>query len=331
MHSANVSSVSERLLALAHRCIGGALRFDYLSNGTGHRQSTALRALRPALPKKISSGAPDQDIVRRYLAEVATRKRLSSSEEYCLATAARAGDAVARRRLIEHQLGLVVIMARPYCDRGLALLDLIEEGNIGLMTAIEKFDPERGCRFSTYAKWWIRQSIEMALMTQANIVRIPVHVTRALKQRLKSLASAPADSSSSIAPSADSSSSIAPSADSALSGTEKFLLHEVRNHDEAQALVEGVAAPEHEQPEWYLHTVSRRKLLQAALQRLKDSERVVLQSRFGLTDDVDCTLRDVAQRLNLSSERVRQIQEEALCKLRQILEAECGVGREGLF
>jgi RNA polymerase nonessential primary-like sigma factor len=327
MDAATVPLASERLLALAHRCISGALQFDYLSNGSGHRQSTPLRALRAGIPAKTAPSAPGRDIVRQYLAEIATRKRLSSSEEYCLANSIRNGDVAARRRLIEHHLGLVVAMARRYRERGLPLLDLIEEGNIGLMTAIEKFDPERGYRFSTYAKWWIRQSIELALMTQANVVRVPVHVTRALKQRSRAQARAAAD-----LPPDEGLRRVDPP------GAVQFLLYDVRHqtdtsqeHDELQDFVDTVAAPEHEQPDWHMHAVGQRRHLDAALLQLKDTERLVLQSRFGLTDDVDRTLQDIARQLKVSPERVRQIQTEALGKLRRILQTDHGLGHRGLL
>ncbi|HEY6926602.1 MAG TPA: sigma-70 family RNA polymerase sigma factor [Steroidobacteraceae bacterium] len=292
---------SERLLQLAHLYISGALQFDYLSNGTGHRQSTPACTQSAVAHPKSPSSAPGHDIARQYLAEVATHKRLSSSEEYCLAVAARNGDHGARQRLIEHQLGLVLILARRYRQRGLPLLDLIEEGNIGLMTAIEKFDPERGCRFSTYAKWWIRQSIELALMTQASLIRVPIHVTRSLKRRRRN-GEPPND-------------------------TDSVLLdvsHSRTQEAELQAFVDTVAVPEHEQPDYRVQVLARRKQLQTALLQLKHTERLVLHARFGLTNDVDHTLQDIARQLSLSAERVRQIQTEALCKLRRILEADAG-------
>jgi RNA polymerase nonessential primary-like sigma factor len=325
MPTATVSGVSERLLELAHECLSLALQFDYLSNGSGHRQSTPLRALRAATVLKAgTAGARNRDIVRQYLCEVATRKRLTSSEEYVLATRTSRGDESARRRLIEHQLGLVVMLARPYRNRGLPLLDLIAEGNLGLLKATEKFDPERGFRFSTYAKWWIRQSIELALMNQAGTVRVPIHVMRALKK----------------ARAAESHPHPQGSQKGVLRGAAKFLLHDARHrsesgdnarHGESPTLVDHVAAPEDEQPEFHLHLTSRRKHLEAALLLLKDTERRVLQSRFGLADDTDCTLHSVAQQLNLSSERVRQIQAEALSKLRGILQADHGSGHELLL
>lgn len=333
MPTATVTGVPERLLELAHECLSLALQLDYLSNGSGHRQSTPLRALRadPA-PKPGVAGTRNRDIIRQYLCEVATRRRLSSSEEYVLATRASRGDESARRRLIEHQLGLVVMIARPYRNRGLPLADLIAEGNIGLLKASEKFDPERGFRFSTYAKWWIRQSIELALTNQAGTVRIPVHVMRALKKQTKA--------ATQKAQAADFRPHPQGAPKEVLHGAAQFLLHDVRHRSddgdssqsgESQMLVDLVAAPEDEQPEFHLHLTGRRKHLETAMLLLKDTERHVLQSRFGLTDDTDCTLHSVAQQLNLSSERVRQIQAEALTKLRGILQADPGTACELLL
>jgi RNA polymerase nonessential primary-like sigma factor len=320
------------MLQLAHECFSGALQFDYLSSGSGYRQSTPLWAIRPAATSRVSAGIPNHDIVRRYLCEIATRGRLSSGEEYRLASRARKGDAAARKQLIEHQLGLVVLIARPYRNRGVPLLDLIEEGNIGLLRAIEKFDPERGYRFSTYAKWWIRQSIELALMTQSGTVRIPVHIRRALKRRSKARAMAARADSNSV--------QRAPATPESLRDVEKFLLHDMRDFGEpahvtadgvSRPVLDTVAAPEHEQPDWHLQRDRRRQHLEAALTLLKDNERLVVNCRFGLTDDTSATLQSVAEQLNVSAERVRQIQSEALTKLRDILETGKGLGHESLL
>jgi RNA polymerase nonessential primary-like sigma factor len=325
----------ERPLELAHQCMSWVLQFDYLSNGlgsnrggsngavsngAGRRQCTAPGNGGGTPAHEAGADAGLRDIARQYLAEIATRRRLSSSEEYRLATAARAGDQNARRGLIEHHLGLVAMLARRHRNRGLPLLDLIEEGNLGLMIAVEKFDPERGCRFSTYAKWWIRQSIELALMTQTGVVRVPVYVTRALKRRSRT--------------SADNT-----SAGDVARGS-RFLLYDIRNQashpaedsdNERDAVITHIAAPEHEQPDWHLHVAGLQRQLELAMLRLKDAERFVLQARFGLRDDSIDTLQTIARQLNLSSERVRQIQAEALGKLREILQREIGLGREALL
>jgi RNA polymerase nonessential primary-like sigma factor len=323
MRTDTPSPISERLIELAQLYFSGALQFDYLSSGRGSRQTRPLRALTSSIAARNTPGARGQDTVRRYLNEIATRKRLSSVEEYRLARRACKGDTEARRLLIEHHLRLVVLLARPYRDRGLPLMDLIEEGNLGLLHAMEKFDPERGCRFSTYAKWWIRQSIELGLMTQAGTVRVPVHVRRALKRQSKAFV---------LGRRADSDPASAPTPalteagrDKPLHGAAKFLLHDMRNlHDtsngeSAPSLLDSVAAPEHEQPDWQVHVATRRKHLLAALKLLKDTEQLVLNARFGLVDDTDRTLQCIARELNLSLERVRQIQCEALGKLRNIL------------
>ena len=296
----------EQSLELAHRCISHALQFDYLSSGPGaargggHRRSTTSPRNAPRGASRFARSSDGRDIVRQYLAEISTRARLTSSEEYRLVSAALRGDGRARQKLIEHHLSLVALLARRYRNRGLPPLDLIAEGNIGLMLAIRKFDPEKGFRFSTYAKWWIRQSIELALMTQTRVVRVPVYVTRKLRNSARTRANESAG----------------------------FLLYDVRNQSsvatddsdvESDDLLERVAAPEHEQPDWPVHVATRRRQLEKAMLRLRDSERVVLRARFGLQDDSTRTLQSIARELNVSSERVRQIQGEALEKLRLIL------------
>jgi RNA polymerase sigma factor (sigma-70 family) len=325
MPTVTVSHASRRLLELAHLCMSRALQLDYLSDGSGHNQTTPLRSLRTGhAPARPTRSGGRRDIIRQYLLEVATRGRLTSTEEYCLAKRALAGNQQARGRLIEHHLGLVVMIARPYRNRGLPLLDLIAEGNVGLLKALEKFDPERGYRLSTYAKWWIRQQIELALMTQAGTVHVPVHVTRTLRRQSRgNIPSADGPTTSTVAQEQEP-----------FPGLDRLLLHDVRQSeagygtaaDEVQALVERIAAPEHEQPDWRLHVASRREHLTTVLRRLRDVERLVLESRFGLTDGIDRTLQSIAKELHLSSERVRQIQGEALNKLRLMLQTEGDLG-----
>lgn len=321
INDSNRASTNARLLELAHDCFSAVLQFDYWSTGAGHQQSAALDQRRRGstqagdLPGRQRNDAPTEDIARQYLCEVAARGRLSSSEEYRLARAACDGDPTARQQLIEHQLGLVVMLARPYRNRGLPLLDLIEEGNLGLMQALAKFDPERGCRFSTYAKWWIRQSIELALMTQTRVVHLPVHVSRALKRRNRAAGSEPAPATTPQAQGAP-----------AMLEIGNLLLFEAvdgssgeQADGELRSLVDSLENEEHERPDSYAHMTCRRRRLSAALDELSGKEKQVIEWRFGLLDDDTLTLECIAERLQLSSERVRQIQVAALTKLRELL------------
>ena len=136
-------------------------------------------------PIAADSQGDASDTLQTYLREIRRAPLFSPSEEFEMASRARAGDFAARQQMIEHNLRLVVSIAKHYATRGLPMSDLIEEGNLGLMHAIDKFEPERGFRFSTYATWWIRQSVERAILHQARLVRLPVHVVRALNQVLK--------------------------------------------------------------------------------------------------------------------------------------------------
>jgi RNA polymerase nonessential primary-like sigma factor len=130
--------------------------------------------------KKVLQAELSTDTTQHYLNQIGARPLLSAEQESHYATLAKAGDFNSRQKMIEHNLRLVVSIAKHYINRGVVLLDMIEEGNIGLMRAIDKFEPERGFRFSTYATWWIRQSIERAIMNQARTVRLPVHMVREL-------------------------------------------------------------------------------------------------------------------------------------------------------
>jgi RNA polymerase nonessential primary-like sigma factor len=337
------------LLRLAHESLSASLRYDYFSNGKGHKQSRAVLApggrrhtakstdtqtdkaadsdheaqaealLDASDAHLLDNGAARADnidaaavagtidITDRYLAEVSERHRLTSSEEYRLARRTVDGDEDACRQLVEHHLGLVVMMARRYVNRGLPLLDLIEEGNLGLMTAVRKFDPELGYRLSTYAKWWIREGIEMALMTQSRVVRVPVHLSRSAKQAAKRASATPA------AP-GDAASRMEAAADNALSADLIALLDD--DDRDGSALLQDLEAGEEAQPESLLSLQQRQAQVRAALDALSQKERIVIEGRFGLKRDESRTLEAIGQELGLTYERVRQIEKTALNKLR---------------
>jgi RNA polymerase nonessential primary-like sigma factor len=340
-----------KVLQVAHLCLSGALQFDYLSNGAGYRYfSRPLKRpvaaanepiSQPTQPRNRARRVQRHDLVQQYLADISTRPRLNSSEEYRLVCAMRNGDQCARQRLIEDQLGLVVVIARRYRNRGLPMLDLIAEGNLGLMTAISKFDPERGCRLSTYAKWWIRQSIELALMTQTGIVHVPIYVRRELQRRSR-IGSGANGSSRTDSGDNDRSSTdrVDNGARAALENPARLLLYDVRNQpdlqrdtngDRATQALDALIAPEDAQPEHSLHLRSRRACLEKALLALNKTEQLIIRARFGLDGGDTRTLDSLARQLGLSCERVRQIQGQALRKLQAVLGGERGAGRELLW
>ncbi len=268
-----------------------------------HTEADAAR-----IEARVSEAGPD--LAARYLAEIAHRRRLTSSEEYHLASRAGDGDLQARHRLIEHHLGLVVMMARRYVNRGLPLLDLIEEGNLGLITASAKFDPELGFRFSTYAKWWIRQGIELALMTQSRLVRLPIHLSRSVKQAARQQAQKRSSGGHEAAVGGDPMAGLSPE------------LLALLDHDDREggALIDELPAAEDTSPEAHLSSGQRRIQLGRMLNQLSDKEQRVIEGRYALRQPEPRTLDDIAQELKLSCERVRQIEKEALQKLRRLFD-----------
>ncbi|MCB1670626.1 MAG: RNA polymerase sigma factor RpoS [Gammaproteobacteria bacterium] len=289
----------------------------------------AANAAYDALPLDRSRREAEacSDVTRLYLREIGASPLLSASEEARLARLAREGDAVSRDRMIESNLRLVVKIARRYLNRGLSLLDLIEEGNLGLIRAVEKFDPGRGFRFSTYATWWIRQNIERGLMNQVRTVRLPVHVVKELNVCLR--ARRELLQQCAREPSADE---VATRAARPVATVKRLLAldEKVTALDDPQ----NTEAELHEgrgpvgQPEWQPdgliqdHQVAER--LHLWLQELPPRHREVLIRRFGLNGYRVETLENVGAEIGLTRERVRQIQIEALKQLKQIL------GREGL-
>lgn len=266
-----------------------------------------------------------------YLAEIARIPLLGREEELALARRARAGDEEAKARLIEANLRLVVQIARRYLNRGLPLPDLIAEGNLGLIRAVEKFDPERGLRFSTYAAWWIRHAIVRALANQARLIRLPVHVEMLLgryvkeQQRLTQALGRP--------PSARELAGAL-----GLSEEQVEELEEIRQQPvsldtplgEDRGRVADVVPDQSADPSAALTSLFRQRTdLVSVLDDLAANERLVLRKRFGL-DGEPMTLEAIGRQLGVTRERVRQIEAAGLRKLRALLRAR-GVDPADLF
>jgi RNA polymerase sigma factor (sigma-70 family) len=259
-----------------------------------------------------------------YLGEIARIPLLTREEEAGLARRVRAGDDRAKERLIEANLRLVVQVARRYLNRGLPLPDLIEEGNLGLMRAVEKFDPERGVRFSTYGTWWIRQAIVRALANQARTIRLPVHVELLLgryvreQQRLTQALHRP--------PTVEE---LAAALGTTVEQIEE--LEEIRQPpvsleapvgNEGGGRLADIVADTTADPSAALTSLFRdRADLVSVLDDLAVNERAVLRRRFGLEGEPPETLEAIGRRLDLTRERVRQIEASGLRKLRALLRA----------
>ena len=263
------------------------------------------------------------DSTRLYLSEIGHSKLLTAEEEVKYTRLAQQGDAKARQRMIESNLRLVVKIAHHYLNRGLALLDLIEEGNLGLIRAVEKFDPEREFRFSTYATWWIRQSIERAIMNQARTIRLPIHIVkkinaclRAMRQLSQTLDHEPSHAE------------IAQLVDQPIDEVKRMLgLNEhitsvdmPFGKDTDKSLLDAIADKRTLDPSVSLQNEGLNANLDEWLEKLNDKQREVVERRFGLHGYENSTLEQVAHEIGVTRERVRQIQLVALRRLRIILE-----------
>ena len=281
----------------------------------------------PANSAVVSGAAGDQpaslDPIQRYLNEIGFVPLLTPDEEKHYARLTQRGDEAARKRMIESNLRLVVNIARRYKPRGMSLADLIEEGNLGLMRAVEKFDPERGFRFSTYATWWIRQTIERAIMNQARTIRLPINVVkdlngclRAARELTQHLDHEP--SSAEIARRVDKS---AQEVSRLMGLNERVASVDVPlGPDSDTSLVDTIADDPGRDPSEALQAELVRQRIAAWLSHLTDKQREVLVRRFGLLGHESSTLEEVGREIGLTRERVRQIQVEALKRLRRALE-----------
>lgn len=264
-----------------------------------------------------------------YLNEIGQNALLSAEDEYALARLVTQGDFNARQRMIECNLRLVVNIAKHYINRGMVLLDLIEEGNLGLIHALEKFDPERGFRFSTYATWWIRQNIERAIMNQSRTIRIPVHVIREMNICLQAFRHLEAHKGNEPSPEEIAHLLGKPVADVryVLNLNERMAsLDTPLDIDPGLSLVDAIPDDNALSPEMQLQHAELEAMVHQWLEELGEKHRCVIERRFGLNNHSIHTLEEVAETLEITRERVRQIQVESLQLLRRSLKRK-GISR----
>jgi len=264
------------------------------------------------------------DATQLYLREIGFSPLLSAEEEVYYGRLVLKGDEAARRKMIVSNLRLVVKIARRYYNRGLEFSDLIEEGNLGLLRAVEKFDPERGFRFSTYATWWIRQTIERAIMNQTRTIRLPIHILRELnlclstsRELMKSQNHEP--SHAEIAKALDKSIEHVKSMMDLNEHVVSLDMQVASDNSPGKPLVEALADKNAIDPADSLTNEHLHSSLEECLQELTDKQREVVCRRFGLGGYERQTLEEVGQAVGLTRERVRQIQMSGLKALREIL------------
>ena len=301
-----------------------ALDDDFVFEDAFVGSDVAISALEnDTVPTKIEKGTADFDATRAYLSELGRSKLLTADQEKYYGIRALQGDKEARRIMIESNLRLVVKISRRYLNRGLPLLDMINEGNLGLIRAVEKFEPDKGFRFSTYATWWIRQAIERAIMNQTRTIRLPIHVVKEMNTYLKAQRH--------LAQRLDHEPSledIAEHLDKPIGKVEKML-----KLNERVTSVDISSNKEFDKP--IVDTISHQtckpydeKIQEEAIKRniagwvfeLPEKQREVICRRYGLCGYEEATLEQVAQELGVTRERIRQIQMDGLKRLKDILE-----------
>ncbi|MCW8333737.1 RNA polymerase sigma factor RpoS [Vibrio sp. SCSIO 43135] len=296
-------------------------------------QTTSKTSTAEESKEEFEVSAKSLDATQLYLGEIGFSPLLTAEEEVLYARRALRGDEAARKRMIESNLRLVVKISRRYSNRGLALLDLIEEGNLGLIRAVEKFDPERGFRFSTYATWWIRQTIERALMNQTRTIRLPIHVVKELNIYLRT-----ARELSQKLDHEPTAEEIATKLDKPVDDVSKMLRLNERvssvdtpiGGDGEKALLDIIPDINNSDPEVSTQDNDIKDSLIHWLDELNPKQKEVLARRFGLLGYEPSTLEEVGREINLTRERVRQIQVEGLRRLREILIKQ-GLNMENLF
>jgi RNA polymerase nonessential primary-like sigma factor len=280
----------------------------------------------PAADEKqtVSAATKATDPTQIYLSEIGFSPLLTAEEEVKYGRLALQGDKKARAKMIESNLRLVVKIARRYYNRGLEFLDLIEEGNLGLLRAVEKFDPERGFRFSTYATWWIRQTIERAIMNQTRTIRLPIHVVRELNTYLSAERELlkKQDHEPSYQEIADSLNKPVEDVKNMLELNEHIISLDTIVSSEGNSgrpLMDAIADKNRTDPADLLLDESLAAQLEGSLQALNEKQREVLSRRFGLGGYERETLEEVGRAIGLTRERVRQIQMSGLKALREIM------------
>ncbi len=273
------------------------------------------------------------DATQLYLNEIGSSPLLSPHEAVHFARLAQRGDPAGRKRMIESNLRLVVKIARRYVNRGLSLVDLIEEGNLGLIRAVEKFDPERGFRFSTYATWWIRQTIERAIMNQTRTIRLPIHVVKELNIYLRAARELTQKLDHEPSPEEIAFLLEKPVADvkRMLGLNERVSSVDVSlGPDSDKTLLDTLTDERTTDPCDLLQDDDLAQSIDQWLGDLTEKQREVVVRRFGLRGHESSTLEEVGHEIGLTRERVRQIQVEALKRLREILESN-GLSGDSLF
>ena len=273
------------------------------------------------------------DATQLYLNEIGFSPLLTPDEEVHFARLARKGVEAGRRRMIESNLRLVVKISRRYVNRGLSLLDLIEEGNLGLIRAVEKFDPEKGFRFSTYATWWIRQTIERAIMNQTRTIRLPIHVVKELNVYLRAARELTQKLDHDPTPE-----EIADLLDKPVGDVKRMLGLNERvtsvdtplSYDSDKSVLDTISDIKENDPALLLQDTNLNESIDKWLGELSEKQREVVTRRFGLRGYETSTLEEVGREIGLTRERVRQIQVEALKRLRIIMEKQ-GLSSDSLF